>query len=67
MCGIIGMASKSSINHKWLKEGRDLMSHRGPDDYGDWVSDDFCVGLAHRRLSIIDLSSAGHQPMFDYS
>lgn len=61
------MASKSSINHEWLKEGRDIMSHRGPDDYGDWVSEDFCVGLGHRRLSIIDLSRAGHQPMFDYS
>lgn len=44
---------------------RDSMVHRGPDDAGEWYSSDFRVGLAHRRLSIIDLSSAGHQPMLD--
>jgi asparagine synthase (glutamine-hydrolysing) len=41
------------------------MRHRGPDDAGIWRSPDAAVGLAHRRLSIIDLSSAGHQPMAD--
>jgi len=39
--------------------------HRGPDDGGEWWSEDGRVGLAHRRLSIIDLSPAGHQPMHD--
>lgn len=43
------------------------MTHRGPDDSGEWWSDDGRVGLAHRRLSIVDLSSAGHQPMRDES
>ena len=43
------------------------MRHRGPDDAGEWWSGDGCVGLAHRRLSIIDLSAAGHQPMQDAS
>ncbi len=43
------------------------MTHRGPDDAGEWWSDDGRVGLAQRRLSIIDLSSAGHQPMHDAS
>ena len=43
------------------------MSHRGPDDAGEWWSDDGCVGLGHRRLAIIDLSPAGHQPMQDVS
>jgi len=49
----------------------DLMRHtsgidyRGPDDAGEWWSRNGCVGLAHRRLSIIDLSAAGHQPMSD--
>ena len=41
------------------------MIHRGPDDAGEWWSADGRVGLAHRRLSIIDLSPAGHQPMHD--
>ena len=41
------------------------MAHRGPDDAGEWWSDNGRVGLAHRRLSIIDLSPGGHQPMSD--
>jgi asparagine synthase (glutamine-hydrolysing) len=41
------------------------MTHRGPDDAGEWWSADGQVGMAHRRLAIIDLSSAGHQPMHD--
>jgi asparagine synthase (glutamine-hydrolysing) len=43
------------------------MSHRGPDDAGEWWSADGRVGLAFRRLSILDLSTAGHQPMIDPS
>ena len=39
------------------------MPHRGPDDAGTWVSDDRRVAFGHRRLSIVDLSAAGHQPM----
>src|SRR2546423_14752741 len=39
------------------------LRHRGPDDDGVWISPDGRVGLGHRRLSIIDLSPAGHQPM----
>ena len=42
---------------------RDAMAHRGPDDAGLWQSADHRVVLAHRRLSIVDLSPAGHQPM----
>lgn len=40
-------------------------AHRGPDDEGLWLSDNGQVGFGHRRLSIIDLSSAGHQPMYN--
>src|SRR5262245_40985700 len=40
------------------------MVHRGPDDGGVWIAADARVALAHRRLSIIDVSQAGHQPMF---
>jgi asparagine synthase (glutamine-hydrolysing) len=46
---------------------RDTMIHRGPDDAGLWWSQDHRVGLGHRRLAIIDLSSAGHQPMANAS
>jgi asparagine synthase (glutamine-hydrolysing) len=66
MCGILGIASRSSIvGRDWFTAGRDAMGHRGPDDAGEWWSADGRVGLAHRRLSIIDLSTAGHQPMAD--
>jgi len=43
------------------------MYHRGPDDAGIWQSPDGRVGLAHRRLAIVDLSPSGHQPMMDGS
>ncbi|KAI0204326.1 asparagine synthase-domain-containing protein [Astrocystis sublimbata] len=46
-----------------LKASIDLINHRGPDDSGIWISDDEQVGLAHCRLSINDLSSAGRQPL----
>ena len=64
MCGIIGVASVAPIdNRDWLVAGRDAMIHRGPDDAGIWWSGSGQVGLAQRRLSIIDLSTGGHQPM----
>jgi len=46
---------------------RDSMHHRGPDDAGEWYSPDFRIGLAHRRLAIIDLSRRARQPMQDSS
>ena len=66
MCGIIGIASSRRVDERsWLAIGRDAMRHRGPDDAGEWWSPEGNVGLAHRRLAIIDISSAGHQPMLD--
>ena len=66
MCSISGIASNKPIqNTSILASARDLMSHRGPDDSGVWWSHNKCVGLAHSRLSVIELSSAGHQPMHD--
>lgn len=66
MCGIVGTASqKFKIDSKLLSIMRDTMRHRGPDDAGLWFDSKGCVGLAHRRLSIIDLSQSGHQPMTD--
>src|SRR5437899_9842564 len=48
-----------------LEAMRDRLRHRGPDDAGVWWAADRRVGLASRRLAIIDLSPAGHQPMSD--
>ena len=64
MCGIIGIGSVNPVeNREWLANCRDRMIHRGPNDAGEWWSEDGRVGLGHRRLSILDLSLAGHQPM----
>lgn len=68
MCGIVGIASRHTIGDRhWLEAGRNSILHRGPDDEGIWWSGSGQVGLAHRRLAIIDLSSGGHQPMHDSS
>lgn len=71
MCGIAGYFSFKSINRDQLgniaKKMTDLISHRGPDDSGLWVDESLGLALGHRRLSIIDLSPAGHQPMFSES
>ncbi|MDW3094145.1 MAG: asparagine synthase (glutamine-hydrolyzing) [Gammaproteobacteria bacterium] len=72
MCGIAGILySESQINHEdfssLVKAMGDTLAHRGPDDSGEWVSAEDGIGLAHRRLSIIDLSPAGHQPMISNS
>jgi asparagine synthase (glutamine-hydrolysing) len=66
MCGLVGITSSAPVaSRTWLVAGRDAMTHRGPDDAGEWWSADGRVGLAHRRLSIVDLSPGGHQPMRD--
>ncbi len=67
MCGICGVweygASEGSVETALLARMRDEMTHRGPDDSGDLLFDDHRGGFGFRRLSIIDLSAAGHQPM----
>src|SRR5262245_24245450 len=66
MCGIVGVASMDRpVPRPLVLRMRDTLRHRGPDDEGAWWSADQRVGLGHRRLSIIDLSSAGRQPMTD--
>ena len=68
MCGIVGiMDAHPVVDGNILATMRDTMRHRGPDDAGLWWDDRRQVGLAHRRLSIIDLSPGGHQPMIDQS
>jgi asparagine synthase (glutamine-hydrolysing) len=64
MCGIAGVAATEPVGARcWLGEATEALHHRGPDDRGEWWSDDGHVGFAHVRLAIIDLSPAGHQPM----
>ena len=63
MCGIVGIVSKGPVEQETLARMRDAISHRGPDDAGLKVWPEQGVGLANRRLSIIDLSKQGHQPM----
>jgi asparagine synthase (glutamine-hydrolysing) len=64
MCGVIGIASNRQIPYtEILGRSRDAMYHRGPDSAGEWWSSDKKVGLAHRRLSIIDLTETASQPM----
>lgn len=66
MCGIVGICSQ---NHRQNAETvitmRETLRHRGPDDSGLWVAADGATILGHRRLSVIDLSPASHQPMQD--
>ena len=66
MCGIAAIFNYRTgepIDRAELLRIRDAMSLRGPDGCGDWVSPDARIGLGHRRLSIIDLSESGAQPM----
>ncbi len=66
MCGICGFVSKQNITLEQLKKMNDTMYHRGPDDSGEEIfqmKDGYQMGMAQRRLSILDLSPLGHQPM----
>ncbi len=67
MCGIAGFVNLNGeiVNEKILKNMTKIISHRGPDGEGIYI--DKNIGLGHRRLSIIDISNKGHQPMSDYS
>jgi asparagine synthase (glutamine-hydrolysing) len=63
MCGIVGIVGAAEPLDDLLTVQRDTMRHRGPDASGEWRSNDRTVALGHQRLSIIDLSEAGSQPM----
>ncbi len=65
MCGIAGIVSNKDFNHKILENMIEVMSHRGPDDSGIeiFAHKKNKIGFGQKRLSIIDLSQAGHQPM----
>lgn len=68
MCGLVGfLGSGDSLREAPAELGRmaETIISRGPDDFGAWT-DEASIGLAHRRLSIVDLSPAGHQPMTSF-
>ncbi len=66
MCGINGIAFSSRsgqrVNERILAKMRDVITHRGPDDFGEFIDEN--IGLGHRRLSIVDVAH-GQQPMFN--
>lgn len=66
MCGFVGFVEWSGLSveaGEWVSRMSDAIVSRGPDDAGSWLDPDAGVALGHRRLSIVDLSPMGHQPM----
>ena len=65
MCGVVGYWSynKAYVDEKRVAGMANLLTHRGPDDAGVWTDAGAGIALGHRRLSILDLTPAGHQPM----
>lgn len=65
MCGLAGgwSARGFDVLNQALPRMTAALVHRGPDDFGHWVDRDAGVALGHRRLAVVDLSPAGHQPM----
>lgn len=64
MCGILGQLNYTQkIEEQCFNKMRDVLVHRGPNDAGTWLSADGLVALGHQRLSFLDLTVAGHQPM----
>lgn len=63
MCGIAGLVAPGRADEAVAQSFADAIAHRGPDDRGLWFDERRVLALVHRRLSIIDLSPNGHQPM----
>lgn len=63
MCGIVGVIGRP-VEKPIINNMVNALEHRGPDDSGIWIGNRHHVTLGHRRLTIIDLSEKGHQPMF---
>lgn len=67
MCGIAGFCNWKTDWEKNIRKMNDRMRHRGPDASGIWASEDGSVVFGHQRLSIVDLSENGAQPMQSHS
>src|SRR5690349_1273752 len=67
MCGIAGILSSRRNISAMVARMTASLAHRGPDDEGAWMDAEAGIGLGHRRLSIVDLSPAGHEPMHSAS
>ena len=67
MCGIAGLVSRRAADLTVIDRMTDAIAHRGPDDRGAWTDPENGIVLGHRRLSILDLSPLGHQPMASVS
>ena len=67
MCGIAGFCNFQGDYQKNIERMKERMYHRGPDAGGTYISEDGMVALGHRRLSIVDLSESGSQPMTSHS
>ena len=68
MCGIIGVIRRGGlIDADAFSSMRDRLAHRGPDDMGSWFNCEGRLAMGHRRLSILDTTSAGQQPMHSVS
>lgn len=68
MCGIVGryhFNGQKAVDRELLVRMRDSMVHRGPDGAGIWIARERTIGLAHRRLAIIDLAPEANQPMLN--
>jgi asparagine synthase (glutamine-hydrolysing) len=63
MCGFAGSLGHVACDENSLRRMVATLNHRGPDDRGLWFDQSAAIGLVHARLSILDLSAAGHQPM----
>ncbi len=67
MCGIAGFCGRPGNWQQEIDKMNDRMFHRGPNDSGKWASEDQMVVFGHQRLSIVDLSETGAQPMHSHS
>ena len=70
MCGIVGVVTADSNRERLVGPMLESLSHRGPDGVGVWKAQTAwgkAIALGHRRLSILDLTEAGSQPMVDVS